>query len=186
MSWWSRHPKLAVALLLLAALAARMVWVSSQRRTVPGSPPVAELEFHKHWITVRPVPGTPLADLVDLSLFGAFRPGMMFDDANASSGPPSNIRTEKHNTYYEYRIPSGRVEIGREEYSTGGGIGTEWALYAYPDDRTVDAVLIPQIAKYVDPNSSRTGIQIVFGSGRLSLFVDVRGRRVDHLIWFEE
>jgi hypothetical protein len=128
---------------------------------------VAELEFYKHWITVRPIPGTPLADLVDLSLFGPFRPGMTHDDGMARFGRPSNIHTVKYDTYYEYRVSSGRVELGRETYSTGEGTDSHWALYPYPDDRTVDAVLIPQIAKHINPDSPRTGIQIVFEGRRL-------------------
>jgi hypothetical protein len=181
-----RQPKVALAIFLLVALAARVAWVKSQRRAITGDPPIGEVEFYKHWITVTPVAGTSIAELVDMSFFGAFRPGMTFDDAVAVSGNPANIRRDEHNVYYEYEGPTSRVEIGREEYSTGGEVDENWALYAYPYDRSFDNVLIPQIAKHVTTSAPKTGIQIKNSSGRLALFVQVLGRRVDHMIWLED
>lgn len=162
----------------------RVGYVSLGTKYVDGTYPVAKLKFYKHWITVYPDSDTNISDFVDMDLFYGFRENMTFDDAVSNFGEPDNIRQEEHNNYYEYNFDNARVDVGREEYSTGDGIGVSWALYSYPVSKSYYEVLIPQIADYVDPSSVRTAVTILDSDGDVRVLVYILGNRVDHLILY--
>ena len=155
-------------------------------RTIPGDPPVKTLEFSDHWIHVRPLPNAKLNDFVDMSLFGDFFPGITFAEAKAEFGEPNNIRQEEHNTYYEYWTNRSRIEIGREESSSGDGVEVSWALYAYPKNPSFYTVLPSPISKHIDANAAKTVVLIKNQSDETQVLVSILGRRVDYLIWYDK
>jgi hypothetical protein len=154
-------------------------------RTISGEPPVKTLEFSDHWIHVRPLPNAKLSDFVDMRLFGEFFPGITFAEAKAEFGQPNNIRKEQHDTYYEYWTERSRIEIGREESSSGDGVEVSWALYAYPKDPSFYNVLPSTISKHIDANAEKTVVLIKNQSDQTQVLVSILDRRVDHLIWYD-
>jgi hypothetical protein len=185
MEFCRRHLGLGVALIAGLLLVGRIIWVHASRTVVQGDSPVKEVEFHKHWITVIPLPGTRLDEFVDLRLFGDFRPGITFEEAAAREGAPDNIRTEDHNTYYEYWGTRSRVEVGREEYAEGGDVRVDWVLYAFPKDIPYTTILSPAVSRHMNSSKEQTVVQIMNQRGEVDVLVYVRGLRVDHVIWYQ-
>jgi hypothetical protein len=185
MEFWKRHVGLSVVLIAGLLLVGRIIWVHASRTVVQGDPPVKEVEFYKHWITVIPRLGTRLDEFVDLRLFGDFRPGVTFEEAVAQKGAPNNIRTEDHKTYYEYWGTRSRVEVGREEYADGEDIRVDWVLYAFPKDIPYTAMLPSSVSRHIDSSKEKTVVQIMNQRGEVGVLVYVRGLRVDHVIWYQ-
>lgn len=179
-----RQVGIALVGLVALALVGRIAWVRAGTRTIAGDGRVSELKFQKHWVTARLRPGVEPADAIDLAIFAEFRPGMTFETAVAAGGPPRNIRQEGNNVYYEFWRTNTRVELGREESSSGDDeIHVSWPLYAYPTNMTYSQVVVPEIAKHVDPSQEKTGLTVTTSDDGSKVFLFVRGVRVDHAIW---
>lgn len=183
MNFLIRHKFLVALLLIIIVIALRIFYVQLSEREVNGEYPVEKLVLHDRWISVYPSSGASVSDIMTKNLFSDFRPGMTFDDSVLEFGKPNNIRREeKGNTYFEYWTDFGRIEVGREEYSTGDGIGVDWALYSYPKEMHYSDILISSVTKYIDPNRKETGVMIMDQKGEISIFINILGSRVDHLI----
>lgn len=179
-----KYGAIFVILVIAGLLITRIIYVRKSREQIAGEPPVKQLEFYKHWITVYPLAHTKLADFVDLRLFNGFKPGITFDEAVVKFGKPDNIRKEEFNTYYEYWTDISRIEIGREEYAIPDkDVGVAWPLYVYPKDLSFYDILHPAISKHINPEAEKTVVQIKDLTNELSLVIIIEGQRVDHLIW---
>jgi len=175
---------LFILALIVFLLLARIIYVQFSKTEIVGEPPVKSLVFHKHWITVNPLEDTGLQDFVDMKLFYDFVANLDFDQALLLYGEPDNIREEEYNTYYEYSFNDVRIEVGREEYSTGDGIGVSWATYAYPYNKAYSEVLSPEISKHIDPMKEKTTVLVNNVEGEIKVLVNVVGTRVDEMILY--
>lgn len=105
--------------------------------------------------------------------------------AIATLGNPKNLRTNDHNLYYEYYFAPARLEVGREEYSTGGGIGVAWSLVSYPNNLLYDAVLSPEAWKSISLRSSNSVIQLCESDKQLKFIIVLAGNRVESVAWID-
>ncbi|MBU3979264.1 hypothetical protein KJ980_08290 [Patescibacteria group bacterium] len=172
---------------LLCVIGGRLLYLKIQTHVIKEEYPISKIETYQHWVTVYPSLNTTLSDFVDMSLFYGFKPKMTFDDALLSFGKPNNIRAQKEgNIYYEYWRDRARVEVVREETSSGDynyPIDVSWALYTYPNDITYDKVLNPKIVKYINPTLDKTVVVILNQKGDVGVLVEIIGNRVENLIW---
>ncbi|MFA6896871.1 MAG: hypothetical protein WCQ96_01140 [Patescibacteria group bacterium] len=180
----NKNVLIAVAIISLLLLG-RIFYVQSSRNEIAGEPPVKSIEFYQHWLTIKPVEGAKLSDLVDTTLFHTFLPGLNFENAKGLYGNPNNIRNDEHNQYYEYWYDDARIEVGREEYSDGSGNGIDWSLYSYPSKKSYNDILSPAITKYIDSRKKESTIQILNPDGDVQVLVHIIGKRVDYMIWYK-
>lgn len=170
--------------LIILIIVGRIVYVQLDKKEVSGEPPVKSLIFHKHWITVNPLENTKLEDFVDMRPFYSFAADLDFEKAVLLYGEPDNIRQKEHNTHYEYSFDDARVEVVREEYSTGDDIGVAWATYSFPYNKTYSEILAPEISKHIDPTKEKTTVLINNLEGEIEVLVNVVGTRVDEMILY--
>ena len=179
----------AVVSIILLIIVGRLIYVKVQTHVINGEYPIDKIVIYHHWVTIYPKTNTVLQDFVDMSLFYGFKPKMTFSDAVNAFGEPDNIREEdRGNTYYEYWRDNARIEVGKEEYSTGNRdnpIGVAWALYSYPKNASYIQVLNPRIINAINPNLPKTIVTIKNQDGSVGVLLDVRGNRVQDLIWYE-
>jgi hypothetical protein len=148
------------------------------REVVPGIAPVRNVEYQKHWITITPVDGTSAVELVNTGLFHGIKPGTKHDEVMKLLGPPTNKRSHEHSLYYEYFFGDGRLEVGREEYSSGGEPSIAWSLTSYPNNQLYRDVLISAAAESIQLRSSNSVIQICDDSKEIRLLIVISGERV--------
>jgi hypothetical protein len=174
-----------VRLVIFGALAVLLAGCGNKRDRMPGIPPVKEVEYQKHWITLTPTTNTLAGALLDLSLFFGVKPGITHEKAIATLGNPKNQRTNGHNFYYEYYFASARLEIGREEYAADGGIGVAWSLISYPNNLLYDAVLTPEAVKSISLRSPNSVIQLCDSDRQLKFIIVLAGDRVESVAWLD-
>ena len=150
---------------------------------VPGVPPIKEVEYQKHWITLTPIDGTSPTQFVDVSLFRGIKPNTTHNEALRLLGSPSNQRKKDHNTYLEYYFDRGRLEIGREEYASDGEVRVAWSLTSYPNNLLYTDVLTPAAAKSIRLRNTNSVIQICDGQKRLHFLLILSGERVESINW---
>ena len=103
--------------------------------------------------------GVPVSKLVNLSIFGDFRPGFTFDEAVTRYGQPSRVRTDKKGRAAIYESPNARIEVEHNVYDSG------WfaeyhrkSVYAYvkPENTctATTAILDPTVSALVPENLS--------------------------------
>lgn len=163
-----------------------LFYLKTQTRIIKGEYPVSKIEIYKHRVTVYPSTNTKLEDFVDMSLFYGFNPEMRFENAINLFGEPDNIREERGNIYYEYWEDEARVEVVREEYSTGDNnnpIGVTWALYSYPKDFIYTELLNSKIAEHIDPTMNKTIVLIKNQTRDIDVLIEILGNRVEKMIW---
>jgi hypothetical protein len=102
------------------------------------------------WVTLLP---TVLpAQVVDLTIFGPFKPGMAQEEAIALAGRPTRTWNDAYSqTWFEYQRPTSKVQIGCECSSSGSSVTTNclWRLYAVRGGGHTEAGLDPQLAGLV-------------------------------------
>ena len=107
-------------------------------------------EIYRHVLYQMPEEAS-LADMVDLTIFGSFTPGLTFQSAEQQFGKPAF--TETGNNGYEYRgyITNGlRIAVAKEVQVSGGIPGDRqslrlewWTIYAFPTNSS--AGIDPQL-----------------------------------------
>lgn len=124
-------------LVLVACLGACNSRTSSGPRVVAGTGSVSsiryqQLEQRNHaFVLVRA--GHPLNECVDLSLFGKFKVGMTFDQAEEQFGPPKSRESGTTRELAVYELPTARVAVARDLWRDSTVV-SKWALYAYPKE----------------------------------------------------
>lgn len=86
----------------------------------------------KRTFFIEAASGMPLGKLVDLSLFGEFRPAMTIEQAAARFGPPVRILNQSDATYSVYESKSARIEVADQLQGSSCGTYHRRTLYAYP------------------------------------------------------
>lgn len=175
-----------LVIVLIAILAVGFyVWQKVNSQTISGEYPIAKVKYYKHWVRITPEEGVAVDSLLDKSLFHDFPAEEDIDYVIENFGNPDNIREEDHNTYYEYSFDETRIEIAREEYSTGSDIGISWATYSFPYDKLYTDVLSNDVSKYVDPTNNKTSVVINDQYGDIVYLVMLSGNRVTEMIRYK-
>jgi hypothetical protein len=156
-------------------------------KIVEGEGSVQQIEYYKHWITFTPSNGANISDFVDMSYFYNFKPGTDFKEAVDQFGEPDNLHEDEHNQYFEYFFPNTRIEIAREESSSGSeDPNIDWALYSYPKDLGYGDYFSSSSMKYIEPYGEITSVTILNHDGDPQLLAYLKGNRIDHIIWYRE
>lgn len=95
-------------------------------------------------------------------------------------GKPDNIREKgKDVTICEYRVDRGRIEVWEMRYEHGIDRNLIFCL----QNMRYDQLLIPQIARHVDPRREKTDVAILNAKGQLQAYVWIIGHRVRSFSW---
>jgi len=86
--------------------------------------------------------------IVDMSVFNGFRTGFDFSNALKVYGLPDNKGEKNGIQFLEYWRPNGRVQIVRQETTSG----ISWHLYAYPNAMRYDQFFVADIASRIKPS----------------------------------
>jgi hypothetical protein len=125
-------------------------------------------------------PGVSLSDVVDLRVFGPFRPGVPLERVSRDQGEPNATRTDYAGRYYGYSHGDIRIEIAHERSVSGESVWEQWAVYAYP---TTDKGLFgPSLVKLIEQERPLELIVATSGDPRIS--ADFKGGRVSMIRWF--
>lgn len=154
-----------------------------KREVASGQGRVREVEYQKHWITLSLQPGARPEEVVAVALFHGLAPKTTHASATKLLGKPNNVRREDDNVYHEYYYSDARVEVGREQYSTGSEIGTSWSLAAFPQNLSFRDVLAPDAISSFKLRSPKSVIQIVDDRGDLQFIIVLSGSRVEKIGW---
>lgn len=136
----------------------------SQRKvrfgTIEGIPPVQNIRFRTGtngkvtWATVHSMTNVPLSALVDLQIFGDFRPGLSFEECARRFGPPVSIgepQSSEHPPaqWRDFTFANTAARIDLHQSISGGE--TNWSLTASPmKDSSVFAVTRELQTKVLD------------------------------------
>lgn len=140
---------------------------------------ITTLDGEADEIYARPAEGTRLEELVDLSLFDGFAPGMSRELAADRLGPPSGVWIDP-----AYRLeasywqrPGGRVSLVRQGAATWTTVGHPAACG--PDDLFRDARLRDQLLEWIPPGRTvRVNLLRSSGTGGLSIYLSRAGCEV--------
>lgn len=175
-----KRPLLILALLIVVALAARISYVRLTTHETKGVPPVDRITIRGNYVKVYPAGDVQTGEMIDLHWFGDFKPRITLQEAVNLFGNPDNIkRRDKDVTIYEYWVSQGRIEVWEMRYEEG----IDRNLVFYPQNMQYDQLLIPQIARHIDPGREKTGVSILNTKGQLQAYVWIIGNRVDSFSW---
>jgi hypothetical protein len=101
-----------------------------------AKPPLGVVAIFRNELSVDIRSGSELADVVDLTLFGAFRPNVPIDAVIAAHGRPEGERSQHGGTFYRYSQGPVAIEVAHlRAASVIGGAWEGWSVYAYPNRR---------------------------------------------------
>lgn len=154
-------------------------------KTIPGEPPIKELEISKSEIIVWLLPKTPIQSVKKMSLLGRLEPGVSQSEAEEIFGPPDQFVVEKKSlSYAEYILPLGRIRVYENFFQTEYEAGYANWLLVYPNNISVDNYLIKQITKHIDVASRRTKIIYIMNFSKdefLTIYLD--GNQITKIAW---
>ena len=119
--------------------------------------------------------GGRLEEVVDLSVFNNFRPGMSLDEAKQEFGPPDQTRFDQ--------MFSETLHLWTNGHGTAGVILVHgsyppptWQLWGYPNDSTPGAVirdpnLLSQVTRRIDPEK-KTWVHVGDADGQVRFLMD--------------
>lgn len=89
-------------------------------------------------LLIRPTSKCPWERLINLSVFGDFRPGMTIAEARQEFGPPDSEVELGRDHLWLYRRPQGSIQIGHEDQGSGLPFMYWWTLKFIPDDGALE------------------------------------------------
>jgi len=131
-------------------------------------------------MVVRLQPEVKLGEVVDLRVFGPFRPGVTLQQVSRDHGEPKATRRDYAVTYYGYSHHDVKIEIAHERSMSGDAVWEQWAVCAYPITDT--GVLSPSLAKLVA--QERPSELIVATSGDPMISAQMAAGRVSMIRWY--
>lgn len=173
--------KLTIIAVIVTSLVIAAWWLyeKSLWEELPDNPWISKIKNDGIRVRVTIPDESVLSKIVDMSVFNEFKTGNNFEKAIEIYGQPDNISDSKGITSLEYWRDNGRVEVVRQETSTG----TTWNLYSYPNNKDYIDLLIPDIAHRVDYNNEESIVVIDTENDKLLMVIVIHGVRIDHLSW---
>ena len=111
----------------------------SRDKALVVQPPFAEARIYDNSLYVRLTPGTPLREVVLLSV-DPLRGGMTLEEARALAGEPRATRRDAMGTHYSYGVERLGVELAHHQDQDSGPVD-KWVVTAAPNDNTLAALL---------------------------------------------
>jgi len=152
--------------------------VPTPMKEAPLDPPLKSmsLRLDTRGMFVSLQPGVLLGEVVDLRVFGPFRPGVTLEHVTRDHGKPQTMRADYAGTYYGYSHGGVRIEVAHERSVSGDSVWEQWAVYAYPttDSGLFSASLVKLIeqerpSEVIVATSDEPRISAEFKAGRVSM-----------------
>jgi hypothetical protein len=151
----------------------------------PGAGPVAAFQRHGVWLYVYLDSGRTLADVADMTQFGAIAPGSPLAQAAMALGEPVEKRTRQAGAeYWVYGSQYGKYWVGSEQSADGD---TAYPAYFYPFDTRPGSFISSQVLRYVRQQADDERVMVfVCGFAQPALQVLMKAGRIDRVIWIAE
>jgi hypothetical protein len=157
---------------------------------VEGTPPIRKIVYYDQKIVVYPVGSWK--DLVDLTLFEGFRPGMTFEEALKEVGPPQKRGKGQWGSYFQYQRRGGLVTLSLEKIGSGtfGTKYTSWKLRGIPADGSINqifsSVLRGRLTKMMTfKGSVEMTLMSPRGTGPV-MHIELNDQEVNSMTWISE
>jgi len=138
------------------------------------------LEFGR--LIFYPVPLADWRDLVDLSLFDGFHPGMTFRAAEGEFGSPDRKGDDYLGPYWDYERPLGTVRISHKLKGSLPFLRW-WRLEGFPEASDLEHLLHPNVVKHIPEDLERLTVVIMNNEGAPGGFVQVRKNKITSIDW---
>ena len=132
-------------------------------------------------MVIRLMPEIPLGAVIDLGVFGTFRPGVPLETLSRNHGEPKTIRRDHAGTYYEYSHGDIKIEVAHERSMSGDTVWEQWAVYAYPASQSPSLLSSP-LAKLIE--NDRPSEVILAGSGDPMVSMRFAADRLAMIRWY--
>ena len=132
-------------------------------------------------MVVNLMPDVRLGAVVNLGVFGPFRPGVPLESVSNSHGKPKTVRLDHAGTYYEYSYSDSKIEVAHERSMSGDATWEQWAVIAYPASHP-PGLLSPPLARLID--SRRPSEVIIAGSGDPMVSMQFAANRLTAIRWY--
>lgn len=177
-------------LLVLICLLVRCSEVHEERSNslysseVAADWPVAKIHsrLENGLITFYPASDADWRQLIDMSIFEGFRPGMRFRDAQEKFGPPGLKGVGPLGPYWIYKRASGHVRISHE-YMGSFFPFKWWILEAFPLPPHACALLHENVKKEIPARNSQLTIVIMNNLHHPGAFVKMKNGCVTSIQW---
>jgi hypothetical protein len=153
----------------------------------PGVWPVAKVVDHLQFgdISFYPAPGVSFRQLVDLSIFGGFWPGMTGTDAERAGGEPAVHYERDGEEYWIYRRNGGRVLVAHK-YKGSLFFGRWWRLEAELDPPIPPAALLhPSIVQALPHDVNRFTVMVMNHQRHTAVSVHLTDGKIVGLDWID-
>lgn len=142
-------------------------------------------EPDRRWVDVSPVAGCSWTNLVDLSIFAGFQPGMTIREARRRFGIPDEEFESGPNQFWRYHRERAVVQIGHEDQGSTFFTYRWWVLRAYPTDRSAEAIFPPDVVARLPMPEQPHEVVILNQCGLPMLQVIMKGREVRLVTWID-
>lgn len=152
------------------------------------SAPIARAHSRGSTLVVYPAPDTDWQQLVDLRIFGAFKPGETFETCVRRLGEPQERGRDRRGEFYAYAVPSGMVRVAHEESRSGfGGLSSAWVLRALPHATRLADFFHPEIVRLVgQARSSISTVTVMRNTSSPGMHVEVANGKITAVKWLPE
>jgi hypothetical protein len=135
-----------------------------------------------------------LGDVLDMSMFGPFRPGFTHEDARRARGSPTRTRKDHWGEeWYVYDLPRSHVEIGCYYYTSGRTPSAcTWTLHSIPKVEPSSFLLDPQLGTYLqrateaEPDVTTRSFEIATADGVQSVQLYMKSRIGPGAYWSDQ
>ena len=151
----------------------------------PAAGPLMAVAESDNRFVFYPANGEAWSNLVDMSLFSGFFPGISLKQAKMSHGDPDTHGKNSLGEYWRYERPEGVVQIGLEDQSSPPFLLPDvWVLRGVPSNPAPDKLVHPSIAAYLPRGASgRVEAIIMNNCGYPGVEVVLEDDRVVMLTW---
>lgn len=153
----------------------------------PGQWPVARVVDHLKYgrILFYPEPEVSWTELVDLSLFDGFSPGMTGEQAVRAVGPADEYREVNGDRYWIYYRSAAQVAVAHKSMGSLFG-GWWWRLEASLEPPTPPSTLFhSSVVQAIPQKEGRFSIKIMTRNGRPAVTALVEDGNVVKLDWID-
>lgn len=124
-------------------------------------------------------------DVVDLTLFEGFEPGLNFETAQQRFGSPSSIESSPRAESHLYHRPTASIVVAKEyDRDTFGG-GAAWVLRLLPKDLELSQFLRPSVVTQLTWTGVTTLTLMKPDRREPFLHVALEGRRIRSVKWLK-
>lgn len=154
------------------------------RRTIPVSLPLQKGELIGNQLVLYPTETVAGQDLLAVSTFGPFRPGVNSGDARALGGEPAARALSNGREKVTFRTPTGEVTVEFRVLESPDVKSEYWALLARPTGGYREGMINPAVTAAIRAAGNPSIVTLMTGDGhRPALHLYVRDGHVWQAEW---